>query len=257
MVVGAILNKGTAGTDFYVGRNRAFLDNGDFSDYNLSDAAISIEKLATGELLEDFQEKLQAGATFNYEAIQLATFYEPGEYRFRVEHPSYPVSETVLEFPKKGTVENFEFRYESGSDLEGNPTSKLSFDVIDEAGVDNYYTLSIEIDGRTLRLSTLDISSAEGNDSRNLLFSDETFDGERKRIDVRFDRFFWNPNVSEEIIVSWTAVNEGFFLLSKTLELQQITSDNPFSAEVQVFSNVNDALGVIGFRNTVIDTIRP
>jgi len=259
MVVGSIIsNRDMNGTtEFYVGKNRPALDSDDFSAYNLSGASLSIEKLSTDEFLVDFIERQQEGNTYNYASLLPDSFYEPGDYRFRVEHPDYTVSETLLEFPEPSLIENFKFDYESGTDLDGSALSRVSFDVIDEAGVENYYSLSIEIDGRTVRPSTLELAGSEGSDSRILLFSDVTFDGQRKRIDVGFDRFFWNPNTSEEITLSWSSVNEGYYLLSKTVRLQQSAEDNPFSSAVQIHSNVNEALGVIAFQNTRTDTLRP
>ena len=172
-------------------------------------------------------------------------------------HPDFPVSETELVFPNPSVIENFEFTFEAGIDIDGDEISRLSFDVLDEAGVENFYEIRMNIDGAIVSLSTVDLSGAEGFDSRNVIFSDETFDGERRRLSVSFSRFFWNPAFSDDIIIAWSSVNEGYFELNKTLRLQLDTDDNPFTSAVQLNSNVNNALGVIGFKNIRLDTIRP
>ena len=132
----------------------------------------------------------------------------------------------------------------------------LTFDINDVAGPD-FYELQVFIDGRLIDIETLDPSGSEGLDSRTLLFRDDSFDGSRKTVQVSFNRFFFTEGVSSEIMLRWISVNEGYFLLSKSVERQDAASDNPFATAVQINTNVNEALGVIGFRNGADFIINP
>jgi len=250
MVVSAIIGQGDYSADIHVGENRSFLEEGDYNEYNLPGASITITKEATGETIEPdmFVEDPQS-STENYRSEFLNDFFfVPGDYTFRVEHPDYPLSETTLALPGPEEIENIEFEYDGGIDVEGDETSTVTFDILDGPGAD-FYELQIYIDGQHIRLETIDPVGQRGYDYRTLLFSDETFEGERKRVEVNFSRYSWNETESEELRVVWYSVNEGYYLLSKAVRRQQDTRDNPFATAVQINNNVNDALGVIGLRS--------
>jgi len=251
MVVGSIIEAGISTLFFHVGENRGFLDNGSFEDYNLSGASINVLKEATGDFI-DFEEELSGPESegANYATfLSDSLFFEAGTYTFTVNHPDYPVSETSLIMPEKGLIENIEFDFEGGIDLNGDEISSLTFDIIDEPGV-NFYELQVLVDDRQVHIETFDPSGSKGSNFRTLLFRDDSFDGQRKRMEVNFNRFFWNPSESEKITLRWFSVNEGYFLLSKSVQRQSETINNPFSSAVQINGNVNEALGVIGFRNS-------
>ncbi len=260
MVIGSIIDVNTDVIWFFVGENRSFLEEGRFEDFNLSGASITIEKDSSGEIIDfvngdEFPEERAENYRYILDEAE-ANFVEAGSYTFSVGHPDYPESETSLTIPEKGQIENVEFDFEAGIDLNGDEISSLTFDILDQPGPD-FYELQVLIDGRQVAIETFDPSGSKGNNFSNLLFRDDSFDGQRKRIEVNFNRFFWNPSESETIALNWISVNEGYFLLSKSVQRQSETIDNPFSSAVQINGNVNDALGVIGFRNSNVFEITP
>lgn len=254
MVVGAILSSEDFNTEVYVGKNRSFLDSGPFQDYNLSGAEVVVEKISTGEVIEVSESD---DTQTNYDMVNPGgNFYEPGSYNFTVNHPSYPSSVTTLEFPESSSIENMEFELEGGSDIDGNPVSRISFDFQDDASEENYYAFELEIDDRRTWVETLDASAIQGSDYRELIISDESFNGQKKRMRLTFSPWQVNDGEEHTLSIKWSSVNEGYYLLGKTVRQQQNAIDNPFASAVQVFSNVNDALGVIGFTSVTRDTLR-
>ena len=250
MTVSSVITEGNNSLSFHVGMNRGFLDSGDFDEFNLPDASIIIRNETSGEIL-DFAdgEFNHSSPEENYELPVIdENFFQTGDYTFTISHPDFPTSETTLPFPNKGILENIEFEFEGGIDVDGESISDISFDVIDEPGV-NFYELQIVIDQARVNLETFDPSGSKGFNSRNILFRDDSFDGQTKRIEVNFRSFFWDPIESPEILIRWFNVNEGYFLQSKAVARQEASVDNPFSSAVQINSNVNDAIGVISLRS--------
>ncbi len=248
LVVGAFLDLQESTSEIYVGRNRSIFENGENEDFKVNDAIITILR-EDGEFIRS-----EAGDVFpqfntNYFIGNPLDFYEVDtDYTFTIEHPDFPMSSTTLRFPKLGQVENVVFVFEDGVDEDGDDSSSITFDIIDEPNVDNFYELSIRTENTNFRLSTIDPSAIEGSSSRNLMFSDETFDGERKSIQVKFDRFSYPEEGGVEINFNWDSVNEGYFNYFKSLNRQQNAQGNPFASTVPVFSNLNNALGTIGLR---------
>jgi len=263
LVVGSFINSGETSTEFFTGTNRGIFDNSDFEEYKVDDAKIFITKEESGQTfsLEEHGEKTPELRT-NYRIYVPMTFYEPNhDYTFRVQHPVYPESVTTLRIPGIGQIENIVYKYEDGlleaeeNDVfeENVDASSISFDIVDEPGVENYYELGIRTQLFRFRLSSIDPSVDNGANSRDLSFSDQTFDGEIKRIKVKFNRNEYDPASGEEISFHWDSVNKGYHNFNKSIERQGEIEDNPFVTPVPVYSNLNNALGTIGFRvrNTI------
>ena len=248
LVVGAFLDLNESRSEFFIGRNVSIFENSDTENFQINDASVTILR-EDGEIVNSKADDVFPQFHANYSISNPLDFYVVDkDYTFTIEHPDFPVSSTTLRFPKLGQVENVVFVYEDGVDEDGDDSSSITFDIVDVSNVDNYYELSIGIENLNFRLSTIDPSATEGSSSKNLLFSDETFDGERKSIQVKFDRSSYPEEGGVQINFNWDSVNEGYYNFVKSLNRQQNTQDNPFASTVPVFSNLNNALGTIGLR---------
>lgn len=243
--------------EMFIGKNRSILEGGELEDYNLDNAKVTIVKPSEGLQLDtDNNPQTTFNSAYNY-GIKLpdASFFSPGEtYIFRVEHPDFTTSETELVFPEEDAVlENFTYKREDGLDEEFDESSSISFDIVDRAGKDGFYELSATtINGffgeNSFWISTLDPIGTKGSPNDNLFFADETFDGERKRITIKFDRYLYEPEQNSYVELTWSNVNEGHYTYSRAISRYSNADGVPFLSPVQVTSNVNNALGNISLK---------
>lgn len=258
LVIGSIVAAGDSVLRMHVGTNRSFLDDGDFSELNLPDAEIEVTKETTGETIafDELDQNLNTAGE-NYRKIIDADFFEPGSYTFKIEHPDFPVSETTVEMPQTVAVRNFSFEFEGGLDQDGDDVSEVVFEILDDPGVRQFYEVQVLVDDQVVFIRSIDPVTLESFERRTLLLDDETFDGQAKRLEVNFKRWNWNPDFSENITIRLLSVNEGYYLLSKSARRQLDSQNNPFATAVQINSNVNNALGVIGLSASASETFTP
>jgi len=241
---------------FFVGRNRDIFVSGNFDDYKLDDASISITKASSGEVIiaEDVQPVGQFSFSYNY-WITSSEFFVPGdEYTFVLEHTEFSKSETTLYFPALiDNLENISYKRNDGIDLEGDDNSSVTFEIVDDANTEDYYELEMLTIGGfnqfgTFWIDTSDPSATKGNPDDNLLFSDNSFNGERKKVKVNFDRWNYDPESNTTLVMKWKAISKDAYDYSKSARRFNDTDGTPFLSPVQIHSNVNDALGIISFK---------
>lgn len=86
--------------------------------------------------------------------------------------------------------------------------------------------------------------SEEDND--NSLFSDELFSEKTLEKTISFIRYNSRTNKSFELIVELKSFSEGYFKYFKSLNKANNANGNPLSQPVQVYSNIENGLGVFG-----------
>ncbi len=247
--------------NMFIGRNRGILDIDDFDEYGLDDAKLTITKESEGISIDTEKDGfVPTSGPFNYSLIFFNNeFFEPGDqYTFLLEHSDFESSITTLEFPTQGAVlENIVYKREDGLDEEFDQASSITFDIVDDPAKNDYYELEAATVGGggndlSFWISSLDPVARKGRPIDNILISDNTFNGERKTITIRFDRFLYNPEINDNIELRFRTVNEGFYKNSISLAKYYETEGTPFTSPVQVHSNVNKALGNISFKTTDI-----
>ena len=244
LVVGAFIDLKESTSEFFVGRNVSIFESGDDDIFKVNDATVTVMR-EDGETIRSEADDVFPQFSTNYFIGNALDFYEEErDYTFTIEHPDFPSSSTTIRYPSLEAVENIVYVYNDGVNESGDDSSSITFDIIDPPGVKNYYELSIS----SFRLSTIDPSAIKGSRTGNLLFSDESFDGERKSIQVKFNRLSYPEESGLEIKFNWDSVNEGYYKYVKSLNRQQETEGNPFASTVPIFSNLNNALGAIGLR---------
>ncbi len=241
---------------FFAGRNRDIFVGGDFDEFELDDVSITVTNHSTDEILigQELDTTGFVGFTYNYFALDTGFFTPGAEYTFLLEHADFPESETRLQFPPvSDNLENLSYKQIDGINLEGNENSSITFEIVDDPNNADFYELELmTLDGfntfGTFWIESTDPSALKGFPEDNLLFSDQSFNGERKRITVNFDRFNYDPEVNEALIVRWKTLSSSAYSYSLSARRFVNTLDTPFLSPVQIHSNVNDAIGIISFK---------
>lgn len=250
--------------NMFVGKNKSIFEEGNLQDYALEDAKITITKESEGISLDSDTDGIDSNnGIFNYSLVFFNNdFFTPGDqYTFKLEHADFESSITTLDFPSMGAVlENIVYKREDGLDAEFDQASSITFDIVDNPDRNDFYELEASTDqgwsATSFWISCLDPIAKKGRPNDNLLISDETFNGEKKRLKIRFDRYLYDPQDGGTIELKFRTVNEGYYKNSISLAKYYETEGTPFTSPVQIHSNVNGALGNISFRTTEIYTVQ-
>lgn len=137
----------------------------------------------------------------------------------------------------------------------------------DPANEANYYLLSVRRLFRYMDYDSTFISEIisplwlESNDpvveewidyGSGLLFSDDMIDG--KNYDFSFMLYMWDLADSEtdsaKVYFNLFSISKDYYLYAKSYQMNRISAGNPFAEPVQVYSNVNNGIGVFaGYSN--------
>lgn len=85
----------------------------------------------------------------------------------------------------------------------------------------------------------MDETSYSGYDA---LFSDVLFNGETKQIELSL--YVWEKDALSSLKVELRNVSESYYYYYRSVSLHQMNEGNPFAEPVQVYSNVENGLGV-------------
>ena len=246
--------------EYLVGRNVGIIQSGPETNYFLQDAELSILRLPAGPRFNFKEHGVWNGSGYyTLQGLQKDFFQEGQKYRYELSHPEFTNSITELTFPKLGSITNIEYKFEGGLDEEGDEASSINFDILDLAAEENYYELELlkynhenDLMPHSIWIFTIDPTAIKAIPDDHLFFSDESFDGEAKNIEIKFDRWNYDPDSGARLELRWRSINKGYYDYVKTLSRFSDTQDTPFISPVQVSSNVNDALGAIGLRAEIV-----
>lgn len=252
---------------FFVGRNRGILEEGDFRDYELDSVSVAVRKEGTGETISAVKPVDPFGVfsfASNYVLVDIPPQYFEGgnSYTFSVSHQDYPESVTTLVLPSaEDNLENIVYKQNDGVDLEGDDSSSVSFDIVDDANAENYYELELfSVNGfnnfGTFWIESTDPSGVKGFPDDNIFFSDESFNGEVKNIKVKFDQWNYDPANGDKLELYWRSISKDTYEYSKSSKRYSDTDGTPFLSPVQLHSNVNNALGNISMKSEVLYEIQ-
>lgn len=250
--------------NMFLGKNRNILDTGGFNEFGLEDAKLTITKVSEGISLDSEVDGISTiNGPFNYSLVFFNNeFFVPGDqYTFRLDHKDFESSITTLDFPTKGAVlGNIVYKREDGLDAEFDQASSISFDIVDDPAKNDFYEIEAFTAGGfnnlSFWISSIDPVARKGRPDDNILISDESFNGERKRITIKFDRYLYDPALADHIELRFRTVNEGFYKNSISLAKYYETEGTPFTSPVQIHSNVNGALGNVSFKTTDVYLVK-
>lgn len=98
------------------------------------------------------------------------------------------------------------------------------------------------------------------NENSYALFTDNLIDGKSYSINIRFERGsngYYDSGVdSSKIVFSLFSVSEAYFRYFKTFALHRESYENPFAEPVQVFTNIENGLGVFAGFSSDSDSIQ-
>ncbi len=257
----ADISAGDQSVVFWAGQNRGILETGSWEDYDITGANLSITNIDSGinydstNVIFGFN-----GENYLYRNLDEDFFRDSDSYDFVLDHPDFEPLSTTLTFPRQGKLENISYEYEDGIYLEGDEASSITFDIVDDPDEANFYELELfrqtgpmsSQSSRELEIFTTDPTGLKGFPDENLFFSDESFNGQRRQIIVKFDRFRFDPESDDELVLKWRSINEGYYKYRISLERFLDTDETPFVSPVQVFSNVNNGFGVVSLSSEVV-----
>ncbi len=172
-------------------------------------------------------------------------------YRLEVAVPGFETVTATQVMPAAPTIQNLTFTEDGGIDLYGEVVNKVKVDIIDQAGVDNYYAIEI-INFRTfdneeyyeeVYFESIDPLIEYGY--HYMLLDDASFDGGTYTLDAGIGSWqFQNPQPGDGIIARIYSLTRDDYLYNRSLEIYYDAIDNPFAEPVVVQDNIENGYGI-------------
>ncbi len=133
---------------------------------------------------------------------------------------------------------------------------EVFLDISDPPNHNNFYFINTRrVDSNTFTIFdilSLDPFIEEGN-----ILSDEFFNGDNHTIHFKFKPFALGLNEGGDIMIELWSISESYYNIFKSMYKYHFANrDDMYAEPVQIFSNVNNGLGVISASAVSRDTIR-
>ncbi|WP_235298317.1 DUF4249 domain-containing protein [Portibacter marinus] len=232
-------------------------------------------------IFHDGQEfaKLSQEADGRYYVFLGQPITDRGAYEIRVSDTPFEDASAMTIVPEDVVISNLKFKFQAGTDpLDMSPISEISFTIDDPEGKD-YYTVEVNdiflgqdtffngidtiIEERFFGVypapTQLDPSVSTSGFSNAFIISDDTFDGQKKEIKLRFVLNYWTSSDNFEELIKkslnfrFTTHSEDSFLYVTSVNAYDSASDfNIFGEPVSVYTNINSGLGVFAGKSSKI-----
>lgn len=184
-------------------------------------------------------------------------------YSLQLQSPQYGSAMATETVPPPVEIQSVEI---DSSGL-NSPDGRVRFDITfqDKPGERNYYSLSMQIESHFLHnndtirytqpiyLETDDPQLQQDYYTGNeLLVDDFFFDGKKQTLRVKIASFYYQPELKGKIYVMLSHLSEGYYKYLDSFNLQQSVSGDPFAQPVQVYSNIQNGLGILGASNPTV-----
>ena len=249
---------GSARTDILqvrVSKTTGILD--DVNDYDLQVNNASITLIHNGISYPLMYQDITVNSnwTYNYILENGSIDFIIGEqYRLEVEADGFEKVTGICTVPEKVLPDNFEFNLNGPSTFDDD-FAEVSMQLSDPSGRSDYYEFYLALQDQDLPLLFLDLYTESFDPvveeaGFSLLLNDESFDGELKQLDLLVNRFSLNgQNPEDRLFVYWRTISEDHYRYSKSFEQHQEADGNPFASPVQVFSNMENGIGIFSIYN--------
>jgi len=268
LVVNCLLSTDSV-LNMYVGRSLGLLED----DYNSN----SLVNNATIQLFEDgvFVEELQFCGTPEYELVNsyksTITPKIGSTYSIEVSAPGYPTVSANCVIPERveiGSLSTYFTINEWGEEI-----LQMSIGLNDNAATENYYQIGLssintyeyydyELDSLITYSQKEDLWAYPvdpwldniANTSENgLSFSDATFNG--TNIVLNLSTYIYSYNTNEtKILIDLYSISKEYYNYLKSKSLYE-ESDPAFSEPVQIFSNIENGLGIFAGASISSDSV--
>jgi len=209
---------------------------------------------AANELIE-FRDTFFFGDTFfvttyilsayNFELTDLA-LKEGSVYTLRGAHPGFPEVMASQKIPNTVLPDSAIFIENAGLDQFGDPVSAVDIYWQDPPGERNFYMVKLLRDTTQANSSWGEwiesIDPATSRYEEAVTISDNTFDGESKRLRITFYRSGFGPIGAR--FLEWSCITEDTYRYGRSLERYWDSVDNPFVTPAQLYTNVNGGVGI-------------
>lgn len=240
---------------FNVSRNYGVLEDpfNDPDNYLLNDAKLIF---SVNGLTYQGVNTIDPPNSFDNFEVSLAQPIKAGDVLLcTVSNPGFKDIIARTQVPEPTIINNVKFVENGGLDQSGDERSKIVIDFDDPPGR-NFYMIDVMINDfgpsfRPISISSIDPSVSESHRAFTLLVEDSSFDRKRKLLDVLFFRLE-EARALGNIRLSWRTISEEYYKYSKTFLNYQNSKDNPFATPVNVFTNIENGLGIFSAYNEQI-----
>ena len=212
------------------------------------------------ELLHLFGDTINV--TENYGLYQGDLFLdENDEYKIEVSVPSYESVSSKTKIPKYNLVQTSPLDTLSSSNSEfGESITNFTFHFSDNGNEENYYGIKayglnqFESESIEIWITTEDVS-VDVNWGNEILFTDNFFNGSSYDLNLKLSTIYYGPPISDSLIIGnikfdsirfeMNSYSRDMFLYRKSYQAYQSVNEF-FSQPVQVYSNIENGLGVFG-----------
>lgn len=245
-----------------VAKSVGLLENVDKKELYINNAKVVLHRGEESYLLDFKEPDFNWGEEqfYNYFLPEGTIVLEKGEtYTIEVEADGYPMASATTIVPNdinptEITFDDNEISFDGGT--------YVSIDVVfdDPSGQNDFYETSVLVSSEIF-------GGAEGFDMIytefidpiieygwvNLIFKDGSFNGNRKKIQLLIDDYYTEvingENALDYLYLNWRIISEDHYRYSKSVQQQRDAQGNPFASPIQVYSNIDNGLGVFTIVN--------
>lgn len=179
-------------------------------------------------------------------------------YTLSVSYPGLPPVRAQQTFPKEVAPDSAIFVKDAGLDQFGDRISAVDIFFQDPPGEENFYIVRL-INNSPFGGTYQYIESTEPGSlisgQQFILLSDKVFDGEQKRFRITFYNFNdeTDPN---NYIVRWRTISPETFKFNEAMIKYFNSADNPFLTPTQIYSNIENGVGVFSLYHETLIKVR-
>lgn len=182
---------------------------------------------------------------YNFDLADLEV-EEGATYTLRGSYPGFPDASASQKIPFTVLPDSVIYIENAGLDQFGDPVSAVDIYWQDPPDENNFYMARLLYDTiLTITTRGLWIESIDPSASRyeeGITISDNTFNGESKRLRVTFYRNDFSA--SEPKFLEWSCITEDTYEYGRSLIRYWDSVDNPFVTPAQLYTNVDGGVGI-------------
>lgn len=229
--------------------------NDDEYDSNIDEATIKL--FSTNGIVYLFENEIintNFSSAPNYH-LKDAVDFIPGEtYNIEVTTKEGKVATAKSKMPPTPKLISAKYRASGGTTIDGDKLDAIDVVFQDTPDFENFYRIKLSYkEGglNSLYLESNDPSAEESADFISLILRDTQFDGEEYRIQILFRAYSNNEFEVEDLVLEFKSITEDQYKFDKILNNFYDNEDNPFNSATQLYTNVENGIGLFALENSV------